>query len=73
MKLFILYFQSRTIRQFDSSFTAKLFGYDSYQEYYNDANIHLKLHQVKIPVLALNAADDPFSPKRGKIRVGNEA
>lgn len=55
--------KSRTIRQFDENFTSKLFGYSSLADYYKDANINQKLHKVKVPVLALNAADDPFSPE----------
>ena len=57
--------QSSTVREFDTEFTAKLFGYDSWQEYYADASSHDKLHHVKVPVLAVNAADDPFFPHTG--------
>ncbi|CAD5123874.1 DgyrCDS12181 [Dimorphilus gyrociliatus] len=53
---------ARTIREFDDSFTCRQFGYSSYVEYYEDACIYNKLHRIKIPLLCLNAADDPFSP-----------
>jgi len=57
--------QSRTIRDFDQRFTARLFGYDSYESFYHDASVDHKVHDVHIPLLCLNAADDPFSPLEG--------
>jgi len=54
--------QSKTIRDFDDRFTAPVFGYDGYESYYHDACIDGKVHDVKVPLLCLNAADDPFSP-----------
>jgi len=46
-------------------FTARLFGYDSYESYYHDASVDRKVHDVQVPLLCLNAADDPFSPLDG--------
>lgn len=54
-------FSSRTIREFDSRFTSPLFGYNDVKEYYKDACLAGKLDQIKVPLLALNAIDDPFS------------
>jgi len=53
---------SQTVKQFDSSFTAKHFGYKNVEEYYNDAMLRGKIHKIKVPVLAINAEDDPFQP-----------
>ncbi|XP_045181415.2 phospholipase ABHD3-like [Mercenaria mercenaria] len=55
--------KSTTIREFDDRFTAPMFGYSTWQDYYSDACIHDKVHHLEVPVLCLNAADDPFSPK----------
>lgn len=55
-------YKSQTIKEFDQRFTSKLFGYKDYKEYYTDARIKGKINQIKVPTLALNAEDDPFSP-----------
>ena len=55
-------YKSQTIKEFDERFTCRQFGYSSYREYYTHAKIKGKIGQIKIPVLALNAEDDPFSP-----------
>lgn len=54
--------QSRTIREFDESFVAHQFGYASANHYYEAATIHCKIPQIKTMLVALNAADDVFSP-----------
>ncbi|PVD32380.1 hypothetical protein C0Q70_07814 [Pomacea canaliculata] len=54
--------ESNTIREFDTRFTSKLFGYESCEHYYKEASLHDKIHALEVPVLTLNAADDPFSP-----------
>ncbi|EGI65160.1 PREDICTED: abhydrolase domain-containing protein 3 [Acromyrmex echinatior] len=54
--------KSQTIREFDSNFTARHFGYKNVEEYYSNATLHDKLHLIEVPSLCLNAADDPFQP-----------
>jgi len=55
-------FSSTTIREFDTRFTAPMFGYSCWQEYYGAARLADKLTSIKVPTLALNALDDPFQP-----------
>lgn len=57
--------KSKTIREFDSKYTVKQFGYKDVTDYYNHATIHNKIHKVTIPVLCLSSADDPFQPIEG--------
>ncbi|KAJ9582949.1 hypothetical protein L9F63_022710, partial [Diploptera punctata] len=54
--------KSKTIREFDSHYTTKQFGYKDVEDYYTDATIHDKLHKIQVPFLCLSAADDPFQP-----------
>ncbi|XP_034936926.1 phospholipase ABHD3 [Chelonus insularis] len=55
-------FKSKTLREFDAAFTTKHFGYRDVYDYYENATLHNKLHLIEVPVLCLNAADDPFQP-----------
>lgn len=54
--------KSKTIKEFDTNFTSKHFGYKSVDHYYSMATLHNKLHQISVPLLCLSAADDPFQP-----------
>lgn len=54
--------KSKTIKEFDSRFTTKHFGFRDVDHYYSEATLHVKLHQIKVPLLCLSAADDPFQP-----------
>ncbi|XP_072948118.1 phospholipase ABHD3 [Epargyreus clarus] len=52
----------RSVRQFDEAFTATHFGFGSVEAYYRAATLRDKLRAVRVPLLCLCAADDPFQP-----------
>lgn len=55
----------RTIKEFDTNFTSKHFGFKDVDHYYDEATLHNKLHKIAVPLLCLSAADDPFQPLEG--------
>jgi len=57
--------ESKNIHEFDNRVVIKACGYASNQEYYVDASSSRYIHKVKIPLLAMNAVDDPVSPLDG--------
>ncbi|KAG1501442.1 hypothetical protein G6F53_011079 [Rhizopus delemar] len=52
---------ARTIREFDDACTRKMFGYTTVNNYYRDASSCRFIEFVKIPLLCLNALDDPIA------------
>ncbi|XP_030034456.2 LOW QUALITY PROTEIN: phospholipase ABHD3 [Manduca sexta] len=54
--------RARSVRQFDAAFTAQHFGFGSVEAYYRAATLRDKLERVRVPLLCLCAADDPFQP-----------
>jgi predicted alpha/beta-fold hydrolase len=55
----------KTIREFDEHFTAPQFGFSSSEEYYTAAQVTPEIHKFSIPVIGLNAIDDPMQPGEG--------
>ncbi len=53
-----------SIRDFDTHFVSKQFGYSSVEEYYKDGCLDAKISNIRTPTLFLNAGDDMFSPER---------
>lgn len=54
---------ARDLFQFDDVFTAPLHGFRDARDYYERASAKPHLHRIRIPVLALNAMNDPFVPQ----------
>jgi uncharacterized protein len=52
----------RTVREFDSVYTAPHFGFGSAEEYYHGAAAMRVINRISIPALVITAADDPFVP-----------
>lgn len=53
-----------SIKDFDTQFVSKQFGYNSCEDYYKDSCLDAKIQNIRVPTLFLNAADDMFSPER---------
>lgn len=52
----------RGIRQFDDRFTARWFGFRDAEHYYETQSAIRRLDSVRVPVLLVQAKDDPFIP-----------
>ncbi|KAI9300874.1 Alpha/Beta hydrolase protein [Cunninghamella echinulata] len=55
-------YAANTIREFDIACTSKVFGYTTVNNYYRDASSSRFIEHVRIPLLCVNALDDPISP-----------
>lgn len=62
-----------TVRQFDEQTIVKMFGYESVEEYYEDASSGRLMPDVRTPLLILNAEDDPIACASGLEEVRDEA
>jgi predicted alpha/beta-fold hydrolase len=50
----------RTLREFDSLYTAPIHGFRDAEEYWEKSSSRRYLDGIKVPALLLNACDDPF-------------
>ena len=53
---------SRTLREFDNLVTAPLHGYKNTDDYWTRASSKPGLRNIRVPVLVINAKNDPFLP-----------
>jgi predicted alpha/beta-fold hydrolase len=53
----------RHFAEFDTQFTAPLYGFESSETFYQFASVNNYLDEIKHPVLIVNAANDPFLPE----------
>jgi uncharacterized protein len=54
--------ESDTLWDFDAKFTSKIFGYSNAAMYYREASSIRKIGSVRLPLVCLNAYDDPVVP-----------
>ncbi len=55
--------QTRTLQDYDEKITTKLWGYQTVHEYYDEASCKHVLDNIQIPLLVLQALDDPIIPR----------
>ena len=55
--------RARTLRDFDDVFTGPVHGFKDAQDYWQQASAKPLLRQVAVPLLLLNARNDPFVPE----------
>jgi len=53
-------YRSRTFEDFDSAFTAPVFGFSDALDYWTQSSSKPYLNKIKIPFLIINASDDSF-------------
>ncbi len=53
-----------TLRDFETKFLCKQFGYSSCDDYYRDACVDVKIHRIRTPTLFLHSRDDMFAPAK---------
>ena len=61
---------ARDLYDFDNLFTAPLHGFRDTDDYWARASAQPHLDRIRIPALALNAANDPFVPARSLPQAG---
>jgi predicted alpha/beta-fold hydrolase len=52
----------RTIREFDAAITTRSFGWPGVDEYYAGSGSDAAVPHVAVPLLAIQALDDPIAP-----------
>ncbi|XP_010503747.1 PREDICTED: embryogenesis-associated protein EMB8-like [Camelina sativa] len=56
---------AETVRDFDEGITRVSFGFKSVDEYYSKSSSSKVIKHVRIPLLCIQAANDPIAPERG--------
>lgn len=54
--------EATTFRELDRYFTCPMWGYNDPEDYFKDSTNNDRVHKIRVPTLALNSADDIFSP-----------
>ncbi|XP_038724752.1 embryogenesis-associated protein EMB8 isoform X3 [Tripterygium wilfordii] len=56
---------AKSVREFDEGLTRVSFGFKSVDDYYYNSSSSDSIKQVQIPLLCIQAANDPIAPSRG--------
>ena len=56
------------VRDFDRNFTIKVYGYETVNDYYWAISSCRKIKSIKVPLLLLNAEDDPVVEAKGFVK-----
>ncbi|XP_051193558.1 embryogenesis-associated protein EMB8 [Lolium perenne] len=56
---------AKTVRDFDEGLTRVSFGFKSVDDYYSNSSSSDSIKNVSIPLLCIQAANDPIAPSRG--------
>lgn len=59
--------QCQSMDEMAHTVTLPMFGYRDLAHLYEDGSPHLRTSHLHIPIVAINAADDPFCPEHGKL------
>ena len=62
--------RARTLVEFDDALTARLHGFAGAEDYYAQSSSGSYVDRVRVPLLLISAADDPFIPARCIPRAG---
>lgn len=54
--------EATSFRELDRYFTCPMWGYNDPEDYFKDSTNNERMPKIKVPTLALNSADDVFSP-----------
>ena len=54
----------RTVRDFDETYTAPHFGFESAEDYYHRASAMRVVDRIRVPALIISSEDDPFVPSQ---------
>ena len=63
--LLLFSLQCADFREFTEVLVFPMFGYGSFQDVFDACCPTSRIDDIHIPVLGLNAADDPFTPPHG--------
>jgi abhydrolase domain-containing protein 2 len=55
---------AKTLFEIDDVYSRKLYGYDTIEKMYSDWSCNMYWENISVPIVFINATDDPFTPKK---------